>query len=382
MLGCSSDDEGRHTGKHDIWFMGAVTNGATGAPLTDYTITLVSGNSRTQGKVDATTGRYVVGPLQAWNDYGVIIDGGPDYRPFSSYNAGIAPPSPGNQALSSDIYMADTTQTFNFDASLFPLAVTPPDLTVGIFESGANAKPASGSIRLQPTSQPTIQSQPSEVAGQIWTNDNDLYTGVVSGMFTNGSYVVTGDKLVYGVTYAITTYGVEGFQPSGPTNAQAGNTTLVTIQLSPVTTAPLQLISSTASTCKVPAALTDTTSAVVTLTFNQPLEDATTTAGGAAEIIDNGLSITTALGTSALATSVSATAQERGGSFTIADNVVTLSWNPNVGLATKGAGDIIRGVSYTNLNAVLLQPKGRSGTTPVSLYQLIGGLTSITCTAM
>jgi len=131
-LGCGGDDS-RHAGKHDIYFMGAVTNGATGAALTDYTITLVWGNNKSQGKVDATTGRYVVGPVQAWNDYGIIIDGGADFRPFSSYNAGIAPPVPGNQALSSDIYMADTTQTFNYDASLFPTALTAPDVTINIF---------------------------------------------------------------------------------------------------------------------------------------------------------------------------------------------------------------------------------------------------------
>src|SRR6185295_15474815 len=96
--GCGGDS-GPHTGKHDIWFMGAVVNGVTSTPLTDYTITLVWGNNSSKGKVDGTTGRYVVGPLQAWNDYGILIEAGAGYRAFSSYNAGIAPPAPSATAL-------------------------------------------------------------------------------------------------------------------------------------------------------------------------------------------------------------------------------------------------------------------------------------------
>ena len=72
-LGCGSDSNTQHTGKHDIWFMGAVIDGATGMPLTTYDITLVWGTNTAKGKVDAA-GRYTLGPLQAWNDYGVIIN--------------------------------------------------------------------------------------------------------------------------------------------------------------------------------------------------------------------------------------------------------------------------------------------------------------------
>ena len=134
VLGCGGDD-GPHTGKHDIWFMGAAIDGATGAPVADYKVTLVWGSNTISGKVDATTHRYVIGPLPTWNDYGVIIDGGPTYRRFSSYNAGIAPPAPPAAPTSaqtnvvvgaSDIYSSDTTQTFNFDAYLFPTAVAAP----------------------------------------------------------------------------------------------------------------------------------------------------------------------------------------------------------------------------------------------------------------
>ena len=50
-----------------------------------------------------------------------------------------------------------------------------------------------------------------------------------------------------------------------------------------------------------------------------------------------------------------------------------------VGLATKGTGDTVRYVIYQNLSSIMLQPKGRAGTTPVSLYQLLGSTSTITC---
>src|SRR4051812_8647256 len=148
-LGCGGNDNAPHTGKHDIFFMGAVIDGATGKPVTSYEISLVWGANSAKGKVDAS-GRYTVGPLPAWNDYGVIISA-EGYRAFSSYNPGIAPPAPGNNSLAADIYTSDTTQTFNFDASLFPSTLVPAALAITVLEMGnSTASSAAGKIRLQP----------------------------------------------------------------------------------------------------------------------------------------------------------------------------------------------------------------------------------------
>ena len=73
LVGCAGDEE--TTGQHQIWFMGSVFDGASGAVLTAYDITLVYGQHRVKGTVDAA-GRYVVGPLPAWNDYGIEIGAG------------------------------------------------------------------------------------------------------------------------------------------------------------------------------------------------------------------------------------------------------------------------------------------------------------------
>ncbi len=381
-LGCGGSDS-PHTGKHDIWFMGAVIDGASGMPLANYQISLVWGTNTVKGKVDAT-GRYTMGPMPAWNDYGVLITGD-GYRAFSSYNAGIAPPAPGSTSLSADVYTADTTQTFNFDASLFPSMLAPPDLSIAVLESGPNAKPAAGKIRLQPTSQSTIQSQPSEIQGQVWANDADLYAGSLSADFTAGTYSVPGSMLTYGVTYAVTVYNVDGYQPSMATPVQAGVSTGASILLSPLSVPALQLISNTVAMCRAPVMLTDTQSAVVTLTLNEKVEDGTQTSGGAAEQLDNGLSITDTLFTSTLALNASSTAQERGVIMTIADNVVTIAWNANVGLATKGTGDSIRSVNYSSaaLQQAFLQPVMHPELR-TSLATLLGNVASfngITCSA-
>jgi hypothetical protein len=355
-IGCGSDNK---TGTHDITFMGAVIDGVTSTPLTNYQISAVWGSKTVAGKVDAN-GRYVLGPVPAWNDYGIIIDAGSGYRAFSSYNAGITPPAPPATSLSSDIYSADTTQTFDFDAYMFPTSIAAPDINIAVLESGPNPMAPSGSIRLQPTTQPTIQGAIAEVGSgtnaQVWANDRDLFAGVVSDTFTNGSYKASGGSLVYGVSYQVTVFGVEGFQPvSG--NVQAGVTSTSSLTVVPQTMSPLQLVSNTVSMCHAPAALTDTTSAQVTFTFNQTIEDGTTGLGKGPEALDNGLSIITSLGSSSLAGSTSSTVQERGTTFTLSDRTLSFSWNPSVGLAIKGTGDVVQAVYY-NVSSIYLQPAG------------------------
>jgi len=113
--GCGDEEK---QGSHQIWFMGSVYNGATGQILsanngTAYEISLVSGTTTIRGTVDPN-GRYTLGPLQAWNDYAVTISA-TDFRAFTSYNAGIAPPTPPPASQASDVYTANTTQTFDFD---------------------------------------------------------------------------------------------------------------------------------------------------------------------------------------------------------------------------------------------------------------------------
>src|SRR4029078_9485221 len=96
----------------------------------------------------------------------------------------------------------------------------------------------------------TIQSAPSEIQGQIWTNDADLYAGAMSADFTGGTFKAPGAMLTYGVTYGVTVYNVEGYQPSMPTPVQAGVSTGATILLTPLSVPTLQLIANTVAMCR------------------------------------------------------------------------------------------------------------------------------------
>jgi hypothetical protein len=370
--GCSKDEA---KGDHQIWFMGAVFDGATGQHVTGYTITLVYGSHMVNGTVDANTGRYTLGPLPAWNDYGVLISAS-SYRSFSSYNAGIAPPAPSTSSINSDVYTANTTQTKDFDAYLFPAALTVPATTVTIVETGANAGSPSGSIRLQPTSSSVIQGAASEVPMQVWGNDDDILASVISDSFASGSYAVPAGMLVYGVSYQVIVYDVTGYQP-GMGTLQAGIQSGITVTVPPAAVTPLSMVSNTVSMCAVYNTSTSaTTAAQVVLTFNQPIEDGTTTAGKGPEALDAGITAYT-LDSYPLKTNASSAVQERGTSFVISGNTLTISWNPSVGLTSVVSGDIVEEVIYNNLSTIYLEPIGHPESR-ATLSTLLAA-TQITC---
>ena len=164
-LGCgSSNSSAPHTGKHDIWFMGAVIDGATGMPLTTYEISLVWGTNSVKGKVDAS-GRYTLGPLPAWNDYGVVIS--------SSRLSRVQLVQRGHRAAGAGQHVAvgrRLHRRHHADVQLRRVAVSVDAGAAGSVDHGdrdraSTPKTAAGKIRLQPTSQPAIQSQPTRDPG-------------------------------------------------------------------------------------------------------------------------------------------------------------------------------------------------------------------------
>ncbi len=352
--GCKDDDP---TGaNHQIWFMGSIYDGATGAVLVDYDISLVYGTTTVKGKVDRATGRYTLGPLPAWNDYGVIISQG-GYRGFTSYNAMIAPPTPPPASQQSDVYTARTAQTLDFDAYLFPDSLQASALTVNITKADPAAAPASGSIRLRPSTLPVIQDQASGVAGQVWSNDQDILSNVYAADFADGTLAIDPGTLVYGVTYQVTVYNVEGYQP-GTATVRAGLQDSVIVNIT-TSASPLVLVSSTLANCKpYGTSTTVSNTAQVTFTFNTPaIEDVTTSVGKGPEVLDNGLTVSTMFGAS-LKASASTAVQERGSMFLLNGNTLTISFNPTMGIQSQIANDTITYVIYNNLSSIMLQPTG------------------------
>ena len=359
-LGCA--EEAERKGDHQIWFMGSLYDGATGQTLYDYEISLVSGTTMIRGKVDTNTGRYTLGPLPAWNDYAVTISA-PYYRAFVSYNAGIAPPArptTGTTITADDVYSANTTQTFNFDAYVFPQALVAPPIAVSITKSDTSTTPIDGSIRLRPAGLSNIQDQAAGVSGQVWANDQDVLAAVISNDFTGGTITIPSEQLVYGVNYNVQVYNVPGYQPATST-VRAGAQESLIVNIS-TTASPLVMTGNTIAQCRPYGQSTNVVAtAQVTFTFNAMIEDVTpATSGRGAEILDANLQVATALG-STLKSNLSTVVQERGTSFIVNGNTLSFSWNPSVGLNTITSGDTINSVTYNGLGSIILQPMGQPG---------------------
>jgi len=181
------------------------------------------------------------------------------------------------------------------------------------------------------------------------------------------------DKLVYGVTYQVTVYDVDGYQPATAT-VRGGLQDALVVNI--VTTAsPLLMVANTIMQCRPAGQSTNVVSAAqVTFTFNQPVEDATpATSGRAAEVLDDNIQVMTALGAT-LKSDLSTTASEHGTSFMLSGTMVAIAWNPSAGLNTPSAGDTINYVNYGGLSAIMLQPIGHP--------ELVKSLSSMLPTAM
>jgi len=121
---------------------------------------------------------------------------------------------------------------------------------------------------------------------------------------------------------------------------------------------------------------TVTNTAQITFNFNSPIEDATTTTGKGPEVLDNGMTVSTAMG-AALKPNASSTISERGSVFLVNANTLTIYFNPFMGIQTQIPNDTINTVTYGNLSSIRLQPLGHPEL-PTTLGTLIG-TSSIQC---
>ena len=375
--GCG--EEAEKNGNHEIWFMGSIYDGAMGTIIPDYAISLTFGTKTIEGKVDGN-GRYTLGPLSAWNDYAITISR-PYYRAFVSYNSGIAPPAPPPASQQSDVYSANTTQTFDFDAYLFPDSLAAAPLAISIVKSDSTTTPVEGSIRLRPTGLSSIQDQTAGITGQVWANDQDMLAAAFNSTFTAGSIVVPSESLVYGVPYSVQIYGVAGYQPA-TTTVRAGAQESLIVNIA-TTASPLVMTANTIAQCKPWGQSTNVVAtAQITFTFNATsIEDATpvtVSAGRGAEVLDSNLSVVTMLGAT-LKPNSTTTLQERGTSFLPNGNTLTISWNPSVGLTAPSPSDTISSVTYNNLGSISLQPTGHPELAKTLSSMLPGMTTFITC---
>lgn len=384
LMSCS--DSAPTGGENEVFFSGYVYDGATGARLTKDKltgVTIVYGDKTIAFDV-ADDGRFVSKTaLPTWRDYTVKIEA-TGYRAFASYNAGIDVPA--SLAMTNGVAQADTTQTLDFAAYLFPVTLKSPKMTLTVttpdpMTGSPVTDMVNGQARLRPQSVPTIligSSTTTTPAKRVWANGEDLLTQTILKSFTNGTVVVDEGEMVYGVAYELTIFGVPGFQPllatassgvggaSGP--LVAGFVTTQTFNLLPEAKEPLKIIAIDNATCVPPLPTATTYAGKVTLTFNTEIEVVGTSF---AEDIDNGLML--GLPTSSPYYSCTLkpslgdpTMQERGSKVEVDKRTLSFSFNPSVGIATSTTSGTctpptaITSITYYQGAAVSIQPVGDS----------------------
>ncbi len=349
------------------YFEGWVYDGVTNQRVVDYTMTLSYWNTVRQAEVDATTGRYMVGPLKPDSDYTIeIVANG--YREFYSSNT-----------LQNGLPVAnDNIQSQLFEAFLFPTNVPSPAITFTFFTPDADPpQPTTGRVRVTPNFDNGISAisldgaiAPS-VAGQQWVNDADRKFSTRDMPIENGAVTFAAGDLVYGVTYRATVYLTDGYQyqdfvfTSGLTDDQAVTLQRLDEQLLGVT-----------SDSRNEGLLSD--NATVVLTFNLPIELAPdVSAGVVAEAIDDGFSIVSPDSDGDAALNIltltdAAGTQETGTSLQIDGNQLTLSWarEPSNFEETDG-DDPILSASY-DISSITLRPVGGRTDQEVDLSTLLG----------
>lgn len=364
-VGCGAD----YT---NYYFDGRVYDGASGTRLTDYKVQLQFLDRRLDGLVD-DDGRYFVGPLTPFHDYTVSIraDG---YRSFLSHNImKVNDELTFNNNVSDDNDHPDQSQYF--DAYLFPTSVSTSPVTLRISLADKPDLP-SGTIHLRPTTSSSLFDSNAETPGgvgrQVWQNDDDLQFASVTVDFANGQVTLPAGTLVYGVTYAVTIYGVDGHaQFDGAFTA--GFDASASFVLSPLGESPL-LLSFVSTQLGTPVP-----NGQVVFVFNQPIEfDPLTSADAYLKQLEQNFSIDSPdANTNGILNTLrpfdpAAAAGSRGLKATIAGNRLTLTWDQGLGLATTDAADPIRSVTYGGLDGVKLRPIGGDVATAVSVGTLLG----------
>ena len=350
-VGCGAN--GPTSADHNVYFEGNAYDGAMSGIIgkdKDLAVSIEYRDKLVKVAI-GDDGRFTSqDPLPTWQDYMVTIaaDG---YRAFVSHNPGFEVPA-SLAAMQQGLADITTTQTFSFDAYLFPDSLMTPPMTITVATiDDKTANPvfnvATGTMRLRPQSQSSLQVGATDSATgtprtsrRVWSNDNDLLGPTITKMITAGKVDFAMGELVYGVQYEVSVYDVDGYQPSvsSPSTPQnlpivAGTVMSRTIQLTKLSKDPLRIVASTASMCTPPAPSSTTPGAQIVLTFSEPIEAVGTTL---AEDVDNGLNIvstSTSFPTCPLKSGFGdPTKQERGSSVVIAATTMTFAWNPSIGL--------------------------------------------------
>ena len=163
---------------HEVYLVGQVYDGATGARLTGYELSVTIRDQTIDAQVDES-GRFFVHTLPVYQDYTVEIRAA-GYRAFRSHNNGFNIPNA--QADYAGDY--STTQNFYFDAYLFPTGLAAPAVTINVRKGSG---PASGKIRIRPTSASSLADSPVEMPAGVGSQGSPVVNPWPGGPPSQGS---------------------------------------------------------------------------------------------------------------------------------------------------------------------------------------------------
>ncbi len=350
-------------------FTGRVYDGASGARLTDYKLFLEYAGRIRRASVDRN-GRYRVGELAPNHDFTIAITA-EGYRSFLSHNPAL-PPNLDCHLPREGICPGETDNASRyFDAYVFPSNLPSPEVTFDITLGDTEALP-SGVIRLQPTTRSTLYDEADEqvagVGAQLWANDDDLQARAITRTFTDGAITFEQGELVYGVTYTVTVFGIEGYAPAEARYQSGidGNTVITAFR---VNNAPLALVFASPD-LGLPVA-----DGTIILAFNQPiLFDVEDDADLYRQAVDDNFSIVSfdddGDGNRNALPDRGDGSRTRGTDVAISGNQVILTWSGT--LETTDADDAIRTVIYGGLNDLAIRSARGPATNRAVLGDLVG----------
>jgi len=349
------------------YFSGRIYDGVSLGRLNSYSIRLEYFDRVIPGSVDGS-GRYFVGPLLPNADYSIVVEA-EGYRSFLSHNEHISA-APELSLMS-----------YYYDAFLYPSAVNIPGATCRVRLIDSTDLP-SGVVRCAPTNSSGLMDDEAETpvgvdsstkGRQLWSNDEDLQQRSVVLPLENGEVVLDNGQLVYGVTYAVTIYGVPGHATFAGSftagidgdrswvlaplaNADLAITALSTDELAPRPDGTLEI------RLNQPVALDPNISPA---TLQRTLNDAFSIFSPNLDADpDQNVLVDSGTLTPPIAPGY------RGVSFEIDGDRVILRWNRSLALVTADADDPILSATYGGLDAVMLYPAGAPTAAPVSLLSL------------
>lgn len=355
------------------YFSGRVYDGVSLARLTNYSIRLEYYDRVIPGAVDGN-GRYFVGPLLPNADYSVVVEAD-GYRSFLSHNERI------------DDEAEAPLMSYYYDAFLYPENVSTPGATCRVRLTNATELP-SGFARFAPTNGSSLFDTDSETpvgvdsaarGRQLWTNDEDLQQRSLVVPFHNGSFELASGQLVYGVSYAVTVYGVPGYRAFEGTYT-AGVDGDQSWALQPLVDDALEI------TTVSPRPLELRPDGQLEFRFNQPIAlDPRVSVPTLQRILNDSFSIDSPnvdgdaeqnvlVDAGALTPPVAP--GYRGVSLAVDGERLVIRWN-GAGLATSDPGDPVTSVTYGGLDSVMLYAADAANPQAIALSTLLES-TSVT----